>query len=187
MGQLAQKGVRRRLPARGHGPAVAAPDIAAHRGLQDRHPGQGTVGPHVTLPGAEPVRNDIPPGRVGGGEVKGATGVGRPPGLPLAVPMGAVVVQDPVYLWGGATPGPRAQEGQEFLMPVTRRTGIIEAAGVEVHGRSQGKGTRADIVVGAGGGIAGVPGPSRRGAFPGLPLGFLVSGPSHEVGGPFVS
>ncbi len=72
-------------------------------------------------------------------------------------------------------------------MPVAGGTGIVDAAGVQVQGGSQGEGAVADVVVGAGGGAAGGRGQARPGAFQGLHPGFFVEAQSHDVGRAFFS
>ena len=89
-------------------------------GPQPGHAGKGAAGQRVALPGAEPVLDRVQPGRVGRGEVEVAAGVGLAPSFHLAVPVGDVVVQEQAHLPGGETPGPLLQEGQEFLVPVSR-------------------------------------------------------------------
>ena len=89
-------------------------------GPQPGHAGKGAAGQRVALQGAEPVLDRVQPGRVGRGEVEVAAGVGLAPSFHLAVPVGGVVVQEQAHLPGGETPGPLLQEGQEFLVPVSR-------------------------------------------------------------------
>lgn len=182
-----QDGVGTVLPARGCRPAIAAAHKAVQGLAQGRRVGEGAAGQDLPLQGAEPVLDRVQPGGVGRGEVEVEAGVGLPPVPHLAVFVGGVVVQDQVHLLGGEAPGQLAQEGQQFLVPVAPGASVVDLAGVEVQGRQQGQGAAADVVVGAGGGVAGRGGQARLRACQGLHLGLLVEGQSHDAGLPFFS